>query len=547
MGTPTRWLLAATLLLPAAAVYAQDAAPTEITAKDWSYQAIEDLARRGLVHGYQDAKFLDGRKLSRFEMATLVKRVIDSLMDVPVPSKAGPVVAQTPGTAAGRGQGVEAPPLGRSIASGKLARTASFTESDLGTVKRLADTYSVELAVIGVNLQETMDKVAGLEGRVESIESSLRDPEGPLQTVINNVARIDKIRLSGYIQARYQSFENASEAANPGGPGVAVRGPATDGFTLRRVRFTLAARPTDKIGARIQLDAAGAAVATRDAWVDYFFSGNPATGYTATLGQMKYPFGFEVVQSSSVREAPERARVTNFFFPGERDRGFKIASATGGKFFYEVGAFNGGVMGSRVGTNTDDNNNDKNIVGRVRTSIGKRLDVGVSFDYGKTLRVAGFPGEAGIAAATPREDTKFVLGADLQWFPLDGTVIRAEWMGGQALRSRANGYILQLIQNVGKKNQLVLKYDWFGIDDPRPVPLNPIATPNPATNVGLYSGTLSTMAIGVIHHLDSSTRLKLFYEIHERGKSSAFTGAGAAVNPFAWLGNVLRFEVITLF
>src|SRR5687767_8759540 len=99
MRYPTRWLLAATLLLPGAAVYAQDAAPAEVTAKDWSYQAIEDLAKRGLVHGFQDAKFLDGRKLSRFEMATLVKRVIDSLMDVPVPAKAGPVVAQTPGTA----------------------------------------------------------------------------------------------------------------------------------------------------------------------------------------------------------------------------------------------------------------------------------------------------------------------------------------------------------------------------------------------------------------------------------------------------------------
>src|SRR6185436_530809 len=99
----------------------------------------------------------------------------------------------------------------------------------------------------------------------------------------------------------------------------------------------------------------------------------------------------------------------------------------------------------------------------------------VSAEYGKTFRAANFPGEIGVTPATPRDDTKFVLGADLQWFPLDGTVIRAEWMGGQALRTRANGLILQLIQNVGKKDQLVVKYDWFGIDDPRPVPLNPIA------------------------------------------------------------------------
>ena len=537
------------MCLPAVAVAAQEAKPAEITQKEWSYQAIQDLAARGLVHGYKDAKFLEGKTLSRFEMATLVKRVVDSLLALPSPGKGAPT-PQTPGSAAARGQGYELPPLGKGGRPASQVRTADFREADLGTVKRLTSEYSVELAVIGVNLQESMDKLTDLEGRVESIESSLRDPEGPLQTVINNVTRIDKIRFSGYIQARYESFEKTREA-QPGGAGQRPNNggevPVTDRFTLRRVRLTVAARPTDKVGLRWQVDGAGSGVETRDAWIDYFFTGNPATGFTATIGQMKAPFGFEVVQSSSVREAPERARVSRFFFPGERDRGFKVASATGGKVFYEVGVFNGFGAG-RQGTNANDNNNDKDVVGRVRTTIAKRLDVGASFNFGTSLRTAAYNGEPpripnAISANFPQENAKSVIGADFQWFVRDGTVLRGEGMWGRAGGSEAWGYILQLIQNVGKKNQFVVKYDWLGLKDRVLAPVGAGSTP--VGDSVSYEGTLSNLEFGIIHNLDASTRIKLFYEIHDLGRETLLYNSGPGRVP--WQGNILRFEVISLF
>jgi hypothetical protein len=538
------------MCLPAVAVAAQEAKPAEITTKEWSYLAIQDLAGRGLVHGYKDGKFLEGKTLSRFEMATLVKRVVDSLLALPSPGKGTPK-PQTPGSAASRGQGYELPPLGRAARPTGQVRTANFVEADLGTVKRLATEYSVELAVIGVNLQESMEKLTELEGRVESIESSLRDPEGPLQTVINNVARIDKIRFSGYVQARYESFEETREAV-PGGaggrPNTGGETAVTDRFTLRRVRMTVQARPTDKVGLRWQFDGAGAGVETRDAWIDYFFTGNPATGYTATIGQMKVPFGFEVVQSSSVREAPERGRVSRFFFPGERDRGFKIASATAGKVFYEVGVFNGGIGAGRQGINANDNNNDKDVVGRVRTTIAKRLDVGASFNFGTSLRTAAYNGETPrvpnpISSTFPQENAKSVIGADLQWFVRDGTVLRAEGMWGRAGGSEAYGYILQLLQNVGTKNQFVVKYDWLGLKDRVLAPVGAGGTP--VGDSVPYEGTLSNLSFGVVHNLDANTRLKLFYEIHGRGREFLLYNAGTGKVP--WQGNILRFEVITTF
>lgn len=557
-----RWLLAACLWLPVMSVAADEKAQAEVSTKDWSYQAVQDLAGRGLIHGYKDAKFLDGKKLTRFEMAALVKRVIDSLLQIPVPKDARSIAPEAPGTAAARGQGREQPPLGRPLAAGNLARTAEFKESDLGVVKRLADEYSVELAVIGVDLQDAMQRVHDLEGRVETLESSLHDPEGPLQTVISNVARIDKIRFSGYVQARYESFSETREAApktpaSPSTPGDITQPTVADRFTLRRVRLAVAARPTEKIGVRWQIDGGGpsgtgdttASVETRDAWIDYFFTGSPATGHTATIGQMKSPFGFEVVQSSSVREAPERARVSRFFFPGERDRGVKIASATRNRVFYEVGVYNGSRPG-RSAQNVNDNNNDKDVIGRIRTTLAKRVDLGVSFDFGTSLRTVLATGELPRAggppgAANPYENTKRVIGADFQWFVRDGTVLRGEFMWGKAGGTNASGYIVQLIQNVGKKNQFVAKYDWLGLDDRVFAPVGGSGTP--VGDAVSYDGTLSNLALGVVHHLDASTRLKLFYEIQDRGHEFLDHGGKLGVRRVPWQGNILRFEVITLF
>ena len=549
----THLLLAPALMAPVAASAQPPSPAAQVAQGDWAYQAVENLAARGLVHGYKDAKFLSGKKLTRIEMASLVKRLLDGIAALQVPANLAP--NGTPSTAATRGQGYEAPPTGRRPAvpaEFATVRFANLQESDLPVIRRLANEYSAELAIIGANLGEANQKIDDLEGRVEQIESSLRDPEGPLQTLITSVARIDRLRFSGYVQARYESFENTNEA-DVAGPQPRI----ADRFTVRRVRLVAAARPTDKIGVRWQLDGGGpsdsgdtgATVQTRDAWIDYYFTGNPATGLTATIGQMKVPFGFEVVQSSGVREAPERARVARFFFPDERDRGFKIALPTGNKVFAEVGVFNGigpgGTGTLRGGTNLNDNNNNKNVSGRVRTTLFGRADVGVSFDIGNTLRSgAYYTGEPDApTAADPREHTKRVFGADAQIFVRDGTVLRLEGMWGTAGGTDASGYIAQLIQNVGKKNQFVVKYDWFNAEDIVAAPVGSAGTP---VGTAPYQGTLTNLSFGVVHFLDSSTRLKLFYEMHdrERGRLPGVSGANGIV---PWQGNILRFEVISVF
>ena len=169
----------------------------------------------------------------------------------------------------------------------------------------------------------------------------------------------------------------------------------------------------------LQIDASPKGLVLKDAEVHLI---EPWTKQKLQLvvGQMKWPFGFEVTQSSGVREAPERARVTRTLLPDERDRGAKIASTAGKPLFWEVGVYNG------TGVNTNDNNFNKDVVGRVRYSFSQMFDLGLSGYFGETF-VPTVPASGGNPAVPAQEFVKNRYGADFQLY-LPGIQFRGEYI-----------------------------------------------------------------------------------------------------------------------
>ena len=49
---------------------------TDITPQDWSYQAVAQLAKQGVVNGYPDGTFQGGYNITRFEMAQMVAKAL---------------------------------------------------------------------------------------------------------------------------------------------------------------------------------------------------------------------------------------------------------------------------------------------------------------------------------------------------------------------------------------------------------------------------------------------------------------------------------------
>ncbi|MHB1456511.1 MAG: porin [Armatimonadota bacterium] len=469
----TLLLICIALVLMSVCAMAQ---PVDVPQDHWAYDAVSSLAEKGLVLGYPDGKFLGNRSVTRYEMATIIARVIEYVDSKP--------------TAPAAAVSVPVPPV---TAPTTEVAAPEVTKEDLETVSKLVDEFKTELTVIGADLKSFNERLETLEGKFESLHAAVTEPEGAIQANLNDVKKLKTIKVSGYVQGRYE-YDQATAQVTAGDKNK-------NSFSARRARIKVAGSPTANTQVVVQIDAGGnddaKSVVTKDAYLDYYFKGSPALGPTLTMGQFKWPFGYQVVQSSSVRETPERARVIRVLFPGERDRGLKFSTATENKWTLEAGLFNG------TGANTLDVNNEKAFVGRFRYALADNLDMGLSW----------YTGKAGNTTLLQTDKNRY--GVDLQYY-MSNTSLKAEYVTADDLGFTKIGYWAQIAQTISKKNTLVVLYDFFK---------DPSNTKN---------GNLTTWETGIIHALDTSTKLKLFYEFNNEEKAE-------------FKNDIFRFEVISLF
>lgn len=122
-------------------------------------------------------------------------------------------------------------------------------------------------------------------------------------------------------------------------------------FLVRRARLKVEARFQQEASFLLQLAADKHKVSLKDAVVKYHFP----SGLTLEVGQRKWNASYEVLQSSSVREMPERSAVARYLFPGERDRGVMLSGRTRGRqpLYWAVGLWNGNGIKDQDGELND--------------------------------------------------------------------------------------------------------------------------------------------------------------------------------------------------
>ena len=314
------------------------------------------------------------------------------------------------------------------------------------------------------------------------------DSTGEALTEIKNVLDVlNKLKITGYLQAQYVNDESSQNALG-GSTGTRNR----DQFSVRRarVKFTYQATPTSRFV--LQPDVSSSGVTLKDGYVELT---EPWTSWkhTLTAGQFNWPYGFEIMYSSSQREVPERSRVIRTLFPGERDRGLMLSGrGLNEKFSYRVAIVNG------TGTvRSDDLNKRKDFVGRAAYSFGP-LDVGASVYRGSEL-IATSTNAAGIDFDKQRQ------GIDFQWAtPLPGLGIRGEYLTGkQAPASGTNrtqsfdvdGWYFYAIQNIGTRHQLIVRLDQY----------------DPDTDTG--NNAVRTVNPSYVFHWDEHSKVMASYEL----------------------------------
>ncbi len=169
----------------------------DVPTDHWAFDAIAELAAKGIVEGYPDGTFKGDRAMTRYEMAMVVARILARVEAIKIPAPPPPTK-------------VPPPEVGR---------------ADIVTLQRLVNEFRAELAALGVRVTAMEEELA-----------ALRD-------------RLDNVRVSGDVRFRYSLFPQGSPSSGTGIPSAQFRNRTTFRGSITRnitavARITTAPSPT---------------------------------------------------------------------------------------------------------------------------------------------------------------------------------------------------------------------------------------------------------------------------------------------------------------
>jgi len=391
-------------------------------------------------------------------------------------------------------------------------------------------------ATVKEQLSEVNDKVNGITERLATDEADL--------------AKLNKIKVSGYIQAQFQSFEN---------PGVQP----DNYFSIRRARVKFTYEAADGVKFVLQPDFSPGAVSLKDAYV--ILNDRWTKSFSLWAGKFNRP-NYEVEYSSSQREMMERSLIIRTLYPGERALGAKLEfNPTSLPIHLQVALLNGNdglTINNSAGVNLNNNENKdidnyKDIM--VRATYNLSLGSFGGLDFGAHGYIGSLKSNAVSTLSSDYATIKDVkvgdavkrnwVGGEFQLFAdiLGGLSLKGEYIAGKnatigyknvdavgttaAIPGVANfqnnfaGYYLYFIKNLGKKNQFAFRYDYY---DPntdiagKDITITQF-TPTDATVLknkvsGKSDLATTTFGFALHHYFDDNLRISLDYDIVQNEK-----------------------------
>lgn len=386
----------------------------------------------------------------------------------------------------------------------------------------------------------------------ETTENPLDTLTRSVQNIVDELSKSKRLKITGYIQPQWQIIDSAGAPSFAGGD-FSSKNKAGDissynnRLMMRRGRFKF----TYEYGNAeymLNTDVTEKGLAMRETYLRIY---DPWLHmFSITAGLLQNQFGFELNQSSSIRETPERARYNQTLFPTERDLGvfgrmqFPKTSTLSG-LILDIAVMNGSAG---VAPEFDSH---KDMTGRLaygKTTSNEKMAfaIGTSYYYGGYRQGVrneyNFMINNGLNSFNKTADTsiydqvarRLYLGIDAQvtfdW-PYGMTTIRAEYIQGQQpgtdkssksigeayeksftssiYHRNFNGAYFYFIQNIGQsKFQVVLKYDWY--DPNLKIAGQDIGKTGTNTKVGDIR--FDTYGFGANYRLHSNVKLMLYYD-----------------------------------
>jgi hypothetical protein len=270
------------------------------------------------------------------------------------------------------------------------------------------------------------------------------------------------LKWSSYAQVRYTRWDSG-----------------TDGFLIRRARFTLKGELLKNFNFKLQVGARRSPILL-DAVVE--ISSIPYA--KLSFGQFKVPFSLDNLTSSSALDLVNRTRTVRALCPGQDigSAGRDIGVTASGKFSileYTVGVFNGS------GINQVDTNDQKDIAGRLVFRPIKSLAIGVSQYIGDQRPFAS-------DSHVNRDRT----GVDV-FFSKGPAFIKGEYIFAKDDLVRREGwYVRGAYFLIPEKLQALINYDYYDRD------------------LDLAANQLKIITVGLNWYFSGKTKLQINYENH---------------------------------
>jgi len=365
---------------------------------------------------------------------------------------------------------------------------------------------------------------------------------------------LKRIKFSGYVQAQFQWADSAGIASYAAGDFPAR---VDKRFKVRRAEF----KTTYEHGGTLivaNIDVTQNGVNIKDAYGR--ITEQSLKEFSLTAGIFNRPFGFEVPFSSGSLESPERSRMIQILFPGERDLGAMItfqpnSSSAFHPLKIEAGMFNG------TGNNVNDFDYQKDFIGNIHWGKSTSSEK-VWYAFGVSYYDGGWSngtkyvyndigalsnGNKGfnVDSATSNQyaiSKRNYIGGDFQftadWAP-GITTIRGEFIQGKqpgvatsttspssqpatdTYIRKFNGAYFYFTQNIAKsKHQLIIKYDWY---DPN-TDVSGDEIGKTGTNLSKTDLKYSTIGLGWALRWNSNVKITAYYDLVTNETSSNLSG-----------------------
>lgn len=356
------------------------------------------------------------------------------------------------------------------------------------------------------------------------------------------------IGISGYFQPQFQWTETKGAPSFGGGN---FDPNSNNRFRIRRGRFRIDYTNKNEAGQPIsyfvlQFDGTERGVNIRDFWGRIYE--NKWNLFSLSVGMMARPFGNEVLRSSSIRESPERGRMSQIIMNTERDLGVNItfnprrSSSQYQWLQVDAGIYNG--QGLAGGIEYD---SYKDFIGRVSAKnlqLGSKtlLSMGASTLIGfiDSPTDSVFSLNHGSMQLEQNSDGQFPLsrnyyGVDAQLVIPNRqglTQLRGEWIQGTQvgtafnsetprtlyysgtelptpLYSRSfNGAYFYYLQHLGSwQHQALIKYDFYD-------PQSKVKGADMTLEDGFTHADLkySTLGFGYIYYVNDRFKITIYYD-----------------------------------